>query len=109
MLLLDFTKAFGCTQSPTFEVELLWYSRPQAWIQSWLTNRTQQVLLEGKHSRKTVVRSGAPKHAEGTVLCPHCFLLLVNDTGNGICSTLKTFADHILYGLVHKKQDAVQL
>ena len=77
------------------------------WIQSWLTNRTQQVLLEGKNSRKTVVRSGDP---QGTVLGPLCFLLFINDIGNGMCSTLKLFADDtLLYGLVHNNQDAIQL
>ena len=110
MLILDFSKAFDTVAHNRLLLKLNYYGirgTNLTWIQFWLTNRTQQVLLEGKNSRKTVVRSGVP---QGTVLGPLCFLLFINDIGNGICSTLKLFADDtLLHGLVHNNQDAIQL
>ena len=110
MLILDFSKAFDTVAHNRLLLKLNHYGirgANLAWMQSWLTSRTQQVLLEGKHSRKIVVRSGVP---QGTVLGPLCFLLYINDIGNGICSTLRLFADDtLLYGLVHNNQDAIKL
>ena len=110
MLIQDFSKAFDTVAHNRLLLKLNHYSirgANLAWMQSWLTSRTQQVLLEGKHSRKIVVRSGVP---QGTVLGPLCFLLYINDIGNGICSTLRLFADDtLLYGLVHNNQDAIKL
>ena len=110
MLILDFSKPFDIVAHNRLLLKLNYYGirgTNLTWIQSWLRNRTQQVLLEGKNSRKTVVRSGVP---QGTVLGPLCFLLFINDIGNGICSTLKLFADDtLLYDLVHNNQDAIQL
>ena len=110
MLILDFSKAFDTVAHKRLLLKLNYCGirgTNLTWIQSWLTNRTQQVLLEGKNSRKTLVRSGVP---QGTVLGRLCFLLFINDIGNGICSTLKLFADDtLLYGLVHNNQDAIQL
>ena len=106
MLILDFSKAFDTVAHKRLLLKLNYYGirgTNLTWIQSWLTNRTQQVLLEGKNSRKTLVRSGVP---QGTVLGRLCFLLFINDIGNGICSTLKLLADDtLLYGLVHNNQD----
>ena len=72
-------------------------------MQSWLLNRTQQVVLEGQHSEKSNVKSGVPQ-----VLGPLCFSLYINDMGNNISSNLKLFADDtLLYGLVHNASDAL--
>ena len=76
-------------------------------MQSWLLNRTQQVVLEGEHSEKSNAKSVVP---QGTVLGPLCFLLYINDMGNNISSNLKLFADEtLLYGLVHNASDALHL
>lgn len=75
------------------------------WMQSWLLNRTQEVVLEGEYSEESNVKSGVPL---GTVL-RLCFLLYINDMGN-ISSNLKVFAnDNLLYGLVHNVTDALYL
>ena len=76
-------------------------------MQSWLLNRTKQVVLEGEHSEKSNVKSGVP---QGTVLGPLCFLLYINDMENNISSNLKLFPDDtLLYGLVHNASDALHL
>ena len=76
-------------------------------MQSWLLNKTQQVVLEGEHSEKSNVKSGVP---QGTVLGPLCFLLYINDMSNNISSNLKLFADDTpLYGLVHNASNALHL
>ena len=57
------------------------------WIQSFLSERTQQVILNGRSSQKADVLSGAPK---GTVLGP---LLYVKDMPAFVKSKLRLFAD----------------
>ena len=110
LLILDFAKAFDTVPHKRLLLKLDYYGirgNSLTWMRSWLTHRTQQVLLEGAHSRRCVVRSGVP---QGTVLGPLCFLLYVNDIGNDISSNLKLFADDtLLYGLIHNDQDAIEL
>ena len=64
------------------------------WVKSWLTNRTQQVIVDGSHSRMEPVLSGVP---QGTVLGPLLFLVYINDINSDIKSTLRLFADDSIY------------
>ena len=61
------------------------------WFHSYLTGRSQRVVINGTSSRWTDVGSGVP---QGSQLGPIPFLLFVNDMPNVVTSaTLAMFAD----------------
>ena len=60
-------------------------------LHSFLFNRTQKVMVNGKLSEPSPVLSGVP---QGSVLGPLLFLLLIGDIDNGLgISLLSSFAD----------------
>ena len=66
-----------------------------AWINSWLTERFQRVVVDGEVPSFVKVTSGVP---QGTVLGPLIFLLFINDIHENLDSTLRLFAnDALLY------------
>ena len=104
-ILLDFQKAFYKVPHQRLLYKFAYYGiSPQAhnWVQSFLTNRTQQVLLEGNMSSPINVTSGVP---QGSVLGPLLFLIYTNDLPDYIQnnSTVKLFADDtIIYHPHHQ-------
>ena len=110
LLILDFSKAFDTVTHKCLLLKLEYYGirgHHLNWMQSWLLNRTQKVVLKGEHSEKSNVKSGVP---HWTVLGPLCFLLYINDMSNNISSNLRLLADDtLLYGLVHNASDALHL
>ena len=73
------------------------------WLYTWLTQRTQCVVLDGFASNYVKVESGVP---QGTVLGPIMFLLYINDISVGISSSLRLFADDcVLYRIIESDQD----
>ena len=69
------------------------------WIQTWLTCRSQCVVLDNELSSFIPVLSGVP---QGRVLGPLMFLLYINDIVKGINSPLCLFADDcLLYRVIN--------
>ena len=60
------------------------------WIESFLKDLTQQVIVNGCRSNVRRVTSGVP---QGSVLGPVLFLVYVNDMPNEIHNIIKLFAD----------------
>ena len=65
------------------------------WISSWLSERSQKVVLDGQASDPVPVLSGVP---QGSVLGPILFLIFINDLPDNIRSSVRLFADDcVLY------------
>ena len=90
-ILLDFSKAFDKVPHQRLLIKLHYYGiRGQTLklIESFLSHRTQQVVVEGKTSPVGQVISGVP---QGSVLGPTLFLVYVNDLSKNIKSTVRLY------------------
>ena len=112
MLVLDFSKAFDTVPHQRLLRKMRYYGingEVLNWISAWLTQRNQQVCVDGEMSGTKQVRSGVP---QGTVLGPLCFLLYINDIGDLIspCSSIRLFADDcLLYRTINSTESCQQL
>jgi hypothetical protein len=96
MLILDFSKAFDTVPHTRLLRKLDQDGvrcNIHGWLESWLTTREQNVLVDGEKSRSVKVKSGVP---QGTALRPLMFLLYINDIGENIGSSVRLFADDSL-------------
>merc|ERR1711888_245632 len=79
------------------------------WIESFLQDNRQRVLVSNKKSSWMPVKSGIP---QGSVLGPILFIIFINDLPDNIKSSLKIFADDTkLFRVVagnHDKNDMQQ-
>ena len=100
-VILDFAKAFDKVPHRRLLAKLQYYGiqgKLLCWFESFLTQRSQSVVCEGKSSRSSSVTSGVP---QGTVLGPLLFLLYINDLPDNLQSSVKFFADDaLLYGVI---------
>ena len=109
-ILLDFSKAFDKVDHKKLCYKLNHYGvrgNNLLWIQNFLHQRTQSVVLNGKTSSKCDVKSGVP---QGTVLGPALFLVYINDLPENISSTIRLFADDTyMYRVIESKDDTIKL
>ena len=111
VIYIDFAKAFdkvdfGITLQKLNELGIT--GRVGSWIYSFLTNRTQSVLVNKARSRPAEVKSGVP---QGSVLGPLLFLVLLGDIDANLAKAfLSSFADDTRIGSeITSHEDTVQL
>ena len=110
MLILDFSKAFDKVSHRRLLSKLQFcgiQGKTLAWIESWLTNRSQSVIVNGECSTSVAVTSGVP---QGTVLGPLMFLLFIKDMQDDLECSLRLFADDaIVYHTISQDSDTLAL
>jgi len=93
VIYLDFQKAFDKVPHQRLLLKLKAHGIGEGlvnWIEKWLTDRRQRVIVEGETSNWKPVLSGVP---QGSVLGPILFLIYINDLDDGVSSKVLKFAD----------------
>ena len=107
MTVLDFSKAFDKVPHQRLMRKLWRYGvrgSTHSWIEAFLVNRRQRVVVDGESSDWVHVDSGVP---QGTVLGPLLFLAFINDLPKAARnSQVRLFADDcVLYRQVTSEDD----
>ena len=106
VVIMDFAKAFDRVNHSLLTHKLKKYGvlgTTNMWIQNFLRDRTQSVVVEGETSSPVAVRSGVP---QGSVLGPCLFLAYINDLPDKVESTSRLFADDtLLHRYIQSLQD----
>ena len=107
---LDFSKAFDTVPHRRLLGKLEAYGvqgNLLNWIRAFLSNRSQEVVVNGSKSSPSPVISGIP---QGTVLGPVLFVIYINDLLDNISSGGLMFADDTkIYRQITTRDDALQL
>ena len=93
IIYLDFQKAFDKVPHQRLLLKLKAHGIGDSitdWIEQWLTDRRQRVVVDGEVSNWKSVLSGVP---QGSVLGPILFLIYINDLDDSITSDVLKFAD----------------
>jgi len=107
---LDLAKAFDSVPHERLLLKADYYgirNKANIWLRSFLTGRSQRVVVNGCASSWSPVVSGVP---QGTVLGPILFLMFINDLPTNITSSIKLFADDcVLYRPINSVGDQFAL
>ena len=93
IIYLDFQKAFDKVPHQRLLLKLKAHGFGDSitdWIEQWLNDRRQRVVVDGEVSNWKSVLSGVP---QGSVLGPILFLIYINDLDDSITSNILKFAD----------------
>ena len=106
ILVMDFAKAFDKVNHSLLIHKLQRYGirgEVKAWIEDFLRDRTQAVVVNGTKSETAPVRSGVP---QGSVLGPCLFLVYINDLPDSLTGSARLLADDTAaYSVVKSQAD----
>ena len=109
VIYLDFKKVFDKVPHQRVLIKLQGYGikgKTLRWIQEFLSNRRQRVVINGSSLDWKPVTSGIPR---GSVLGPVLFLVYINDLPD-VMNCLKLFADDgKIYSFIKAIQDEKRL
>ena len=106
VIIMDFAKAFDKVPHRRLLYKLDYYGirgSTHKWITSWLSERSQKVVLDGQASDPVPVLSGVP---QGSVLGSVLFLIFINNLPENVRSSVRLFADDcVLYRNIESPMD----
>ena len=110
IIYLDFQKAFDSVPHQRLLKKLKSYNiggKVYKWLESFLLNRRQRVLVNNSPSSWSDVLSGIP---QGSVLGPVLFIIFINDMPTETLCPIKLFADDAkLYHKINSEEDCQKI
>ena len=110
ILIMDFAKAFDRVNHSLLIQKLHRYGiqgSTLTWIDSFLRDRRQAVVVDGHYLSYVSVRSGVP---QGSVLGPCLFLAYINDLSDKLTALARLFSDYTaVYRVVSNSEQQDQL